>query len=139
MKLIKKVLIGIISLMIISSLGYSFFISNFQLFVRVPVSQIKAECDYEGLRKVIINELSGNAVTNRTVYISVSECMEIDFEDSELIFSASYSNLNQKDINFEWRSLDTLIIKYNKKLEVFKQKTESESVNPKIIIEYITK
>jgi len=111
---------------------------NFELFARVPVSQIKAECDYEGIRKVVMNELNGNAVTNGTIYISVSKCAEIDFEDSELIFSVSSSNISQKDINLKWKSFDTLTIKYNKKLEVFKQKKESESVNPKIIFEYIT-
>jgi len=112
--------------------------SSFELFARVPVSKVKEECDYDGLRKAVMNELNGNAVTNGTIYISVSECADIDFEDSELIFSVSSSNISQKDINFQWKSFDTLTIKYNKKLTVFKQKKESESVNPKVIFEYIT-
>ena len=84
-----------------------------------------------------MNELNGNAVTNGTIYISVSKCAEIGFEDSELIFSVSSSNISKKDINFKWKTFDTLTIKYNNKMEVFKQKKESKSVNPKIIFEYI--
>jgi len=134
----KKILVGIILIGIISIIGYFAFMSSFELFARVPVSKVKEECDYDGLRKAVMNELNGNAVTNGTIYISVSECADIDFEDSELIFSVSSSNISQKDINFQWKSFDTLTIKYNKKLTVFKQKKESESVNPKVIFEYIT-
>ena len=134
----KKLIIGIILLGIISIIGYFVFMTNFELFSRVPVSQIKEECDYDKIRKVVMNELNGNAVTNGTIYISVSKCTEIEFEDSELIFSVSSSNINQKDVNFKWKSFDTLTIKYNRKLKIVKQKKESESVNPKIIFEYIT-
>jgi len=135
--LTKKILIGIVLLGITSIIGYFVFIANFELFARVPVSLIKEECDYYGIRKVVMNELNGNAVTNGTIYISVSKCAEIGFEDSELIFSVSSSNISKKDINFKWKTFDTLTIKYNNKMEVFKQKKESKSVNPKIIFEYI--
>ena len=63
---------------------------------------------------------------------------QIDFKDSELIFSVSSQNISQKDINFNWKAFDTLIITYNKKLEIFQQKWESKTINPKITIEYIT-
>lgn len=137
LKLIKKILIGILLIGIISSIGFLIFLTNFELFARVPVKKIKEECDKSKIRKVAMYELSGNATTNGTIYMSVSKCDEIDFENSELIFSVSSSNINQEDIKFEWISLDTLKIMYNKNLEVFKQKTESEFVKRKIIFEYI--
>ena len=83
-------------------------------------------------------ELNGNAVTNGAIHISASDCFENKIENSELIFTVSSPNIETSDINFEWKSFDTLTIKYNKKLGIFKQKTESETVNPKIIFEYIT-
>ena len=134
----KKLLIGILLLGITSIVGFFIFIANFELFARVPVSKIKEECDKNGIRKVAMYELSGNATTNGTIYISVSKCDEIDFEDSELIFSVSSSNISQKDIKFKWKNLDTLKIEYNKKLKVFKHKKESEFMKRKIIFEYTT-
>jgi len=135
--LTKKILIGIVLLGIASIIGYFVFMANFELYARVPVSQIKEECDYDGMRKVGMYELTGNSVTNGTIYISVSDCDEILFEDSETVFSVSSSYISTKDINIKWKNFDTLTINYNKKLNVFMQKTESESVNPKITFEYI--
>ncbi len=133
----KKILIGtLIGLILISIFG--FWASSFFLFESPKELIIKKECDYEGLRKVIMYELNGNAVTNGAIHISASDCFENKIENSELIFTVSSPNIETSDINFEWKSFDTLTIKYNKKLEIFEQKKESESVNPKIIFEYIS-
>lgn len=133
----KKILIGtLIGLILISIFG--FWASSFFLFESPKELIIKKECDYEGLRKVIMYELNGNAVTNGAIHISASDCFENKIENSELIFTVSSPNIETSDINFEWKSFDTLTIKYNKKLEIFEQKKESESVNPKIIFEYVT-
>jgi len=88
------------------------------------------------LRKATIYELNGNTVTK--VHITVSDCYERKLCNSEIIFPVSSSNLAAMDLIFEWKSFDTLTIKYNKALEVVKQKRISKSVNPKIIFEYIT-
>ncbi|PNW25017.1 hypothetical protein [Formosa algae] len=134
----KKILTGtLIGIILISIFG--FWASSFFLFESPKELIIKKECDYEGLRKVVMYELNGNAVTNGTIHISASDCFENKIENFELIFTVSSPKIETSDINFEWKSFDTLTIKYNKKLEIFKQKTESETVNPKIIFEYITK
>ncbi|AXP81574.1 hypothetical protein CJ739_2501 [Mariniflexile rhizosphaerae] len=132
----KKILIGTLIGVILFSF-FGFWISGFFLFESPNELIIKKECDYEGLRKVVMYELNGNAVTNGAIHISASDCSENKIENSELIFTVSSSNIKISDVNFEWTSFDTLTIRYNKKLEIFKQKTESESVNPKIIFEYI--
>ncbi len=115
--------------------------SNFEIFGEPIETKLKMECDDSGLRKVSMYELSGNATTNSSILIKSSDCnVELysnELINSEIIFSVSSSNIKQSDVSFEWKNFDTLTIKYNNKLEIFKQKTESETVNPKIIFEYI--
>ena len=129
------IILSLFGLLLVSVFG--FWISSFFLFESPTELVIKQECDYEGLRKSTIYELNGNAVTNETFHITVSDCNENTLSNSEIIFTVSSSNLETTDLNFEWKNLDTLTIKYNKGLEVFKQKTVSESVYPKIVIEYV--
>jgi hypothetical protein len=112
--------------------------ANFELFDEPTETELKAECDYEGLRKVKMTEMTGNATTNRSIHIYATNCNYNGEFELEPIFVASAGFIKPKDVSFEWRSFDTLTIKYNKKLEVFKKKLESESINPKIIFEYIT-
>lgn len=116
--------------------------SNFEIYDEPTETELKMECDDSGLRKISMYELSGNATTNNSILIKSSDCnadlYSDDLINSELIFSASSPNIKHSDVQFEWKNFDTLTIKYNKKLEIFKQKAESESVNPKIIFEYIT-
>jgi len=136
--LIKKSLIGILLLGIISIIGYFLFIANFEVFDKPIETELKVECDYEGLRKIRMTEMTGNVTVNRSIHIYTTDCNYDENIKPESIFIASAGFIKPKDVNFEWKSFDTLTIKYNKKLEVFKQKKESESVNPKIIFEYIT-
>ena len=84
-----------------------------------------------------MTEMTGNAALNRSIHIYTTDCNYHENIESESIFVASAGFIKPKDVSFEWKSFDTLTIKYNKRLEIFKQKTVSESVNPKIIFEYI--
>jgi hypothetical protein len=136
--LIKKILIGIFSLGIIAVIGFLVFMANFEIFDEPTETELKVECDYEGLRKVKMTEMTGNATLNGSIHIYATDCNYDENIEPESIFVASAGFIEPKDVSFEWKSFDTLTIKYNKKLEIFKQKTESESVNPKIIFEYIT-
>ena len=111
--------------------------ANFEIFDEPTETELKAECDYDGLRKIKMTQETGNATTNRSIIIYATEC-DNEEKYSELIFVASAGFIKPKDVDFEWKNFDTLTIRYNKKLEIFEQKTESKSVNPKIIIEYIT-
>ena len=140
--MIKKIVIGILLLGIFAFVGYIIFMANFDIFDEPTETELKTECDYEGLRKVKMTEMTGNATLNRSIHIYAMDC-NINYEknkdeNSEPIFVASAGFIKPKDVCFEWRNFDTLTIKYNKRLEIFEQKTESESVNPKIIFEYIT-
>ena len=133
----KKILIGILLLGFIAIIGFVVFMANFELFDEPTETELKAECDYEGLRKVKMTEMTENATANRSIHIYATDCNYDEKIEPEPIFVVSAGFIKPKDVSFEWKSFDTLRIRYNKKLEVFKQKTESESVNPKIIFEYI--
>jgi hypothetical protein len=136
--LTKKIQIGILLLGIIAVIGFFFFMENFELFDEPTETELKAECDYEGLRKVKMTEMTGNTTANRSIHIYATDCNYDEKIEPESIFVASAGFIKSKDVNFKWKSFDTLTIRYNKKLEIFKQKAESESINPKIIFEYIT-
>lgn len=138
LELIKKILIGILLIGIISIIGFFVFMANFEIFDGPTETELKVECDYEGLRKVKMTEMTGNVTLNRSIHIYATDSNYDENIKAEPIFIASAGFIKSKDVNFEWKSFDTLTIKYNKKLEIFKQKTESESINPKIVIEYIT-
>ena len=138
LELIKKIIIGILLIGIISIMGFFVFMANFEIFDEATETELKVECDYEGLRKVKMTEMTGNATLNRSIHIYATDCNYDENIKAETIFVASAGFIKPKDVNFEWKSFDTLTIKYNKKLEIFKQKTESESITPKIVIEYIT-
>jgi len=135
--LIKKVLIGIFLLGIIAIIGFFIFMANFEIFDEPTETELKVECDYESLRKVKMTEMTGNATLNRSIHIYATDCNYDENINPELIFVASAGFIKPKDVSFKWKSFDTLTIQYNKKLDIFQQKTESESVNPKIIFEYI--
>ncbi len=111
--------------------------ANFELFDEPTETELKAECDYEGLRRVKMTEMTGNATANRSIHIYATDCNYNGEIEPEPVFVASAGFIKPKDVNFEWKSFDTLTIKYNKLIEIYTQKTESESVNPKIIFEYI--
>ncbi|MDH5476569.1 MAG: hypothetical protein OEX22_12805 [Cyclobacteriaceae bacterium] len=136
--MIKKTLIGTLLIGIIAIIGFFIFMANFEIFDEPTETELKTECDYEGLRKVKMTKMSGNATLNRSIHIYVTDCNYNGNIEEEPIFVASASFIKPNDVNFEWKNFDTLIIKYNKKLEIFKQKTKSESVNPKIIFEYLS-
>jgi len=119
-------------------MGYSVFMANFDLFDEPTETELKVECDYEGFRKVKMTEMTGNATLNRSIHIYATDCNSNENIEAEPIFVASAVFLKPKDVSFEWKSFDTLTIKYNIKLEIFIQKAFSESVNPKIVFEYIT-
>jgi hypothetical protein len=100
-------------------------------------TELKTECDSKGLRKIIMTKFPGDATMNPGMTIYATDC-KIDKENElEPIFVTDLSYLKNSDVDFEWKNSDTIIIKYNKKLRIFKQETESKTVNPKITFEYI--
>ena len=115
--------------------------ANFDIFDAPTETELKTECDYEGLRKITMLELKGNATTNNSILIKSSDCNVELYSDelinSELIFSVNSPNLKSTDVNFEWKTFDTLIIKYKKNVRIIEKLSESNTVNPKIIFEYI--
>ena len=140
--MIKRILIGILLLGTLAVIGFFIFLTNFDIFTKSKETQIKTECDFEGLRKVTMFELNGNATTNNSLLIKSSDCnaklYSDDLINSELIFSASSPNIEPTDVQFEWKSFDTLTITYKKDLRILKKEFESKTVKPKIIFEYIT-
>ncbi|TRZ42171.1 hypothetical protein [Robertkochia solimangrovi] len=137
--MIKKILIGILLLGIITIIGFFIFMANFEIFDAPVETELKTECDYEGLRKIIMSESGGNAVTRTSIHISVTDCKYDKEPNEEFIFVVDAPNIKPKDVSFSWKTFDTVTIRYDKKLRIFKQESESKTVNPKIIFEYITK
>jgi hypothetical protein len=111
--------------------------ANFQIFDDPVETELKTECDYEGLRKIIMSESGGNAVTRTSIHISVTDCKYEEKPNEEFIFVVDAPNIKPKDVNFNWKTFDTVTIRYDKKLRIFQQESESKTVNPKIIFEYI--
>jgi hypothetical protein len=143
LKLIKKILIGILLIGIIAIIGLFVFVANFEIFEEPIETELKMECDDSGLRKITMIELKGNATANTSLLIKSSDCdvdlYSDDLINSELIFSISSPNIQRSDLNFEWKDFDTLTITYKKGLWIFKQEFESKTIKPKIIFEYKTK
>lgn len=121
----------------IAIIGYFIIMADFELFDQPKEAELKAECDIEGSRKIIMTEMIGNATANRSIHVYATYCNYNDSIELEPIFVASAGFIKPKDVNFEWKSFDTLTIKYNKFIEVYKKKPESESLNSKIIFEYL--
>ena len=136
--MIKKILIGILLFVIIAFIAFMIFMVNFDMFGDSIKTELKTECDSKGLRKIIMTKISGNAVSNSGMTIYATDCVNIEDKELEPIFVTDLSYLKNSDVKFEWKNFDTIIIKYNKDLRIFKQKAESKTVNPKIIFEYIT-
>ncbi|MEL0454843.1 hypothetical protein WJN01_01285 [Flavobacteriaceae bacterium SZ-1-7] len=134
--MIKKILIGVLIIGLFSIFGIAIFMANFDIFEESTEIELNAECDFEGLRKVKMTEMSGNATVNRSIHIYATECNSDNNVEPEPIFAASAGFIKPKDVSFEWKNFDTLTIKYNKKLDIFIQKGKSEQVKPKIIFEY---
>lgn len=135
--MIKNIIIGFLIITLIGSVGYFVYIINFQIFPDHEEIIVKEECDYDGLRKVTMEEIGGNATTNKSIQISATNCTSKN-EYSEKILIVSASFIKPSDVSFKWKGFDTLTITFNKNLNVFKQKKESESIKPKITFEYIT-
>ena len=112
--------------------------ANFQIFDDPVETELKTECDYEGLRKIIMSESGGSAVTRTSIHISVTDCKYEEKPNEEFIFIVDAPNIKPKDVSFNWKTFDTVTIRYDKKLRIFQQESESKIVNPKIIFEYIT-
>ena len=134
----RNLLFGILIVGFLAIFGYIIFMANFDIFDEPTETELRTECDYEGLRKVKMTQMNGNATANSSIHIYATDCNYNRNIEPEPIFVASAGFIKPEDVSFEWKSFDTLTIQYNKRLEIFQQKAESESVNPKIIFEYIT-
>ncbi|MFI2743571.1 hypothetical protein ACG2LH_12585 [Zhouia sp. PK063] len=126
-------------LLVFLIVGGIIFIANFKLFDDPIETELKVLCDYDGLRKVKMIEVSGNATLNPSIQIYAMECDYNDHKKPETIFIASAGYIQPKDVNFEWKNFDTIIIEYRKDLQIFKQKKQSTSLNPKITFKHIIK
>jgi hypothetical protein len=80
------------------------------------------KCDYEGLRRVEVYRIDGNAVTNPSIHVSVQlGCDNTDRKDEKTIFTANNSSMTDTDVKMNWATFDTLAIEYKKGLRIFKQ------------------
>ena len=135
--MIKNIIIGLSLLVLIATIGFIVFSFNFKIFDEPTETQLKVECDQKGLRKIRMTKLSGNATVEESIHIYASSCGEKVTDSDESIFIATSSSFGKNEVSFEWKSIDTVIISYNKNLSVFKKKTESEFVVPKVFFKYI--
>ncbi|MCK7591628.1 hypothetical protein M0G43_13655 [Subsaxibacter sp. CAU 1640] len=135
----KKTLIGILIIALLTIIGFFVLMTNFEIFDQPFETELKAECDFQKTRKIKLTERDGNAVTNRSLHIYATYCNNIDDTISEPIFVVDAPFVNRNDVSFKWKSFDTLTIKYDKRLKVIEQKTESELINPRIVIKYTSK
>lgn len=133
----KKIFFGALTLGTAALVGVFVYARTFQFFEEPTETELKVACDYEGFRKIRMSEMSGNATANNSIHIYASECNDDDNLLNEPIFVASASFIKPTDVSFEWKNVDTVIIKYNKNLEIFNKKTHSEKLNTEIVFKYI--
>ena len=79
----------------------------------------------------------GNAATNAGITIYATYCENKENKELEPIFITDLPYLKNSDMKFEWKSFDTVLIRYNNELRIFKQEPESKTIKPKIIFEYL--
>ncbi len=60
---------GIILFGITILTGFKYFIATFSIPGEPKEHELKTECDYEGLRKVRMTKIDGNATTNNSIHI----------------------------------------------------------------------
>ncbi|QXP78760.1 MULTISPECIES: hypothetical protein [Winogradskyella] len=133
----KKILFGIILIGVLALIGYFVILANFDLFDKPIETELKTECDYEGVRKIRMTEMSGNATSNKSIHIYVTDCNDDEYSYHEPIFTVSASFIKPNLVDFEWKNMDTVTIKYDKKLDVFEKIIVSETTKPKLTLEYI--
>lgn len=132
----RYLLIGILLLGGILVIGSVTFIMTGGILGEVVEVELEEECDEQSLRKARMTECLGNAATNSSIHIYLSACHNDSALDSEEIFVASASFIKPAHVSFEWKSFDTLAVRYAENINVFKQKIASEVIVPKVVIEY---
>lgn len=109
---------------------------NFELFPGPENIIIKSECDYDGLREFHLLKTDGNATTNPSITLKLSECDKINEEDLELVFALDGSRLADNDVQVKWKSFDTIQVKYNSDARVIVKESKSRSIAVPITIIY---
>jgi hypothetical protein len=121
-KLSKYGLWTIVATLVIGLAGYVILLNTFDIFGTPNKKILSNKCDGEGLRQAEIYQLEGNAVTNSSINVSVHlDCSRYQRKEEKLIFTADISSMNDKDVNINWLTFDTLSIEYRVGLRIFTQ------------------
>jgi hypothetical protein len=102
--------------------GYLIVLSSFDIFSDPDIRVLDQRCDYEGLRQAQMYQVEGNAVTNPSIHVSVQlGCSDHQLKNEKLVFTASNGSLQDLDVALDWVTFDTLLIRYQKELQIFTQ------------------
>jgi hypothetical protein len=139
-EIIKYIIATVGTLLLLGAIAYGIFIFTLiNAFAPEPVKEtITEEWDTEGLRKVKVVKYRGNATVNPGLHIAVYTVNENgNSGKAKEIFIADKSFLNEDDLIIKWQSTDTLLIKYQKDLRIFRKEPEltylDSTLNFKII------
>ena len=72
--MIKRIIIGILIVGLLAIIGFAVFMTNFEIFDEPTETELKVECDYEGLRKIKMTEMTGNATADKSIHIYATNC-----------------------------------------------------------------
>lgn len=98
------------------------FLGQFTLFEEPKVIEHKSDCDYDGIRAVRTELISGNATLNRSLHIGLTECGDsyIELQDEDIFFIAD-GNPSIHDVEVHWLNYCAIKIQYNSNLRIFRQ------------------
>lgn len=113
----KHLALAAIALTIGLGVALLIFIWTFDLFPSENKKVTEANCDSKGIRKAVISQVEGNAVTSSTISVSVHlGCKKTpNINEESLIFLAEQRN--EASVEVTWLTFDSLEVAYSRALE----------------------
>jgi len=95
------------------------FFKTFDIFDTPSERLLSSQCDYEGLREAEVYSLDGNAVTNRSIHVSVRPgCNGYRTDAKTRVFTADDRSDHTQSVSIAWITFDTLLIKHHRALRI---------------------
>lgn len=110
-------------LVVIFVLGFVFYLNlSRNLFAPPQRRLLEIKCDALGKRRVDVYEIEGNAITTTSIHVEVNYCLDRSANKfGNEIFIAEAKSIDKNDVEIDFVSFDTLGIRYNRDLRIFKK------------------
>ncbi len=119
----------ILGLLVIALVGM-LWLNSFKIFDDPQVIEAFSQCDRDNNFKFSAQLYTGNAVTNRSIHLKISEC-DGQARETE-VFIADSPNPSLTEINTSWKGENELLVEYNDELRIFR-KEEKIRISGKVL------